>query len=218
MNTHSKWMAALIALALAATTLAVAATLWLAVPDKPSEARGAGLAEQLAGVRSVFSSRHFWRYAPMGLLFTGGFMALQGLWAVPWLMQVNGLSRAVAADHLAAMSVAMFVAYALIGLLCTVSLAGAAWALWDRHRQDPWVRLQRRVAERLGELGVPVLPHDPPRTRAERVRGQLGDMGLRQEADGDQQLGALLGVRVSASTGLHTIVAELWQLPLPEGR
>ena len=76
-------------------------------------------------------------------------------------------------------------AYALIGLLCSASLAGAAWALWDRHRQDPWVRLQRRIAERLGELGVVVLPHDPPRTRAQRVRGQLGDRGqaLAQELD-----------------------------------
>jgi len=36
-------------------------------------------------------------------------------------------------------------AYALIGLLCAVSLAGAGWALWDRHRQDPWQRLQRQI-------------------------------------------------------------------------
>ena len=28
-------------------------------------------------------------------------------------------------------------AYALIALLCAGSLAGAGWALWDRHRQDP---------------------------------------------------------------------------------
>ena len=76
-------------------------------------------------------------------------------------------------------------AYALIGLLCSASLAGAAWALWDRHRQDPWVRLQRRIAERLGDLGVVVQPHDPPRTRAQRVRGHLGDRGqsLAQELD-----------------------------------
>ena len=45
-------------------------------------------------------------------------------------------------------------AYALIGLLSGVSLAGAAWALWDRHRQDPWQRLQQRVRERLALLGV----------------------------------------------------------------
>jgi hypothetical protein len=68
-------------------------------------------------------------------------------------------------------------ALALIGLLCTGSLAGAAWALWDRHRQDPWQRLQQRVQQRLAQLQVPVQAHDPPRTRAERVRQHLGAAG-----------------------------------------
>jgi hypothetical protein len=68
-------------------------------------------------------------------------------------------------------------AYALIGVLCAVSLGGAAWALWDRTRQDPWQRLQRRVLQRLAELKVRVLPHEPPRTRAARVRETLGASG-----------------------------------------
>ncbi len=65
----------------------------------------------------------------------------------------------------------------LIGLLCTGSLAGAAWAWQDRRRQDPWLRLQARVQGRLQALGVAVLPHHPPRTRAERVRAALGARG-----------------------------------------
>jgi len=68
-------------------------------------------------------------------------------------------------------------AYALIALLCAGSLAAAGWALWDRHRQDPWQRLQRQVLVRLGQLQVPVQPHDPPRTRAQRVRQHLGAAG-----------------------------------------
>ena len=68
-------------------------------------------------------------------------------------------------------------AFALIALLCAGSLAAAGWALWDRHRQDPWQRLQRRVLERLSQLQVPVQPHDPPRTRAQRVREHLGAVG-----------------------------------------
>ncbi len=68
-------------------------------------------------------------------------------------------------------------ALALITLLCAGSLAAAGWALWDRHRQDPWQRLQQRVLQRLAQLQVVVQPHEPPRTRALRVRQQLGESG-----------------------------------------
>ena len=106
-------------LALAAVTLVVAGWLFLSVPDTAGGARPEPLAAQWAGVRTVLGNRHFWRFAPLGFAQIGGFMAIQSLWSSAWLMQVNGLSRSVAADHLAAMSVAMFVAYALIGLLAT---------------------------------------------------------------------------------------------------
>jgi hypothetical protein len=46
-------------------------------------------------------------------------MAVQSLWSISWLMQVNGYTRAVAADHLAGMSIAMLIAYLLTGLLAT---------------------------------------------------------------------------------------------------
>jgi transglutaminase-like putative cysteine protease len=62
----------------------------------------------------------------------------------------------------------------LIGLLCAAALAGAAWAWWDRHRQDPWQRLQRRVQARLARLGVVVRPHDTPRVRAAALRAAYG--------------------------------------------
>jgi protein-glutamine gamma-glutamyltransferase len=63
----------------------------------------------------------------------------------------------------------------LITVLCSVSLAGAAWAWWDRQRQDPWQRLQRRVQARLQALGVQVQAHHAPRARAALVRATLGE-------------------------------------------
>ena len=65
----------------------------------------------------------------------------------------------------------------LILLLCSGALAGAGWAWWDRHHQDPWQRLQGRVMRRLQALGVAVLPHHAPRERAAQVRLQLGVAG-----------------------------------------
>jgi hypothetical protein len=44
-------------------------------------------------------------------LITGGFMAVQGLWAVPWLMQVDGLTRHGAAEVLFALNLAMLVSH-----------------------------------------------------------------------------------------------------------
>lgn len=63
----------------------------------------------------------------------------------------------------------------LLGLLVAGALAGAAWALWDRHRQDPWQRLQAQVRDVLAPLGVHARPHDPPRRLAALVRERLGD-------------------------------------------
>ena len=97
-------------------TILIAAWQFFGVPEKPSTARPESFSAQWAGIRQVLCSRHFWRIAPTGLFLIGGFMAIQSLWSSAWLMQVNGYSRAQAADHLAAMSMAMIVGYALIGM------------------------------------------------------------------------------------------------------
>ncbi len=65
-------------------------------------------------------------------------------------------------------------ATSLILILCAGSLAGAAWAWWDRRRLDPWQRLQQRVQRRLARLGVVVAAHQGPRERARLLRQNLG--------------------------------------------
>lgn len=105
--------------ALAGLTLLVAVWLFVSVPERRAASEPEPLAAQWSGVRQVFVSRHFWRFVPLGVMLIGGFMAVQSLWSVAWLMQVNGFPRAVAADHIAGMSGAMLLAYVLIGLLAT---------------------------------------------------------------------------------------------------
>jgi len=72
---------------------------------------------------------------------------------------------------------AIDLAYLLIALLSVGSLAGAAWAWWDRHHRDPWQRLAARVARRLDALDVDAADHEGPRRWAERVRKRLGPAG-----------------------------------------
>ena len=106
--------------ALSVMSCAAAFFIWRRVPDTASTStRGAGLGAQWAGVRSVFSHRRFWWIAPLAGFGAGSFMAVQGLWSVPWLIEVNGYSRAVAAQHLLAMGVAMLAGYFVLGMYST---------------------------------------------------------------------------------------------------
>ena len=108
-----------ISLGLAVATLLVAALLWYLVPDQETHASGSGIAEQLRGVKTVFSSRHFWRYAPMGFCFTGGFMAVQGLWASRWMSVLEGLDSAAIASRLTVMSGSMLAGFLFMGFFAT---------------------------------------------------------------------------------------------------
>ncbi|OYU44339.1 MAG: transglutaminase, partial [Burkholderiales bacterium PBB4] len=56
--------------------------------------------------------------------------------------------------------------YVLIGIVVAVSLAGAGWTLWDRHRQDPWLLLLHRAQRRLAKAGLTVPANTPPRQMA----------------------------------------------------
>ncbi len=102
---------------LAVITAGVSLWIFLRVTDKPSSTPAQTLPELLDGIRHVLVSRHFWRFASIAFAQIGGFMVVQSLWCSAWLIHVNGYSRSEAADHIAAMSAAMVVAYFLIGLL-----------------------------------------------------------------------------------------------------
>jgi len=106
-------------LGLAFATFAVAAWVWLRVPDTPKPVQTTGFKAQWAGVRLVFAHPRFWWIAPLGAFGMGSFMAVQGLWSVPWLIEVNGYDRAVAARHLLVMSVVMLAGYLGLGLFAT---------------------------------------------------------------------------------------------------
>ena len=102
--------------ALGVVTLVVAAWLWWRVPDIAKPNAAPSLAAQWGGVRTLFSHPRFWWIAPVGACCTGTFFAVQGLWSVPWLTEVNGYDRDVAARHLFVMGTFMLAAYLGLGL------------------------------------------------------------------------------------------------------
>ncbi|HOB44642.1 MAG TPA: MFS transporter [Zoogloea sp.] len=111
----------------------IAALIFFAMPEKDGSHPRGDLRHALRGVREVLSARVFWGFAAQSAFFTGGFMALQGLWAMPWLMEVNGYSRALAANHLFWLNVGMLIGQLSIG----------AWAMPLAARGIPPLRLMQ---------------------------------------------------------------------------
>ena len=56
--------------------------------------------------------------------------------------------------------------YVLIGVIVFASLIGAAWTLWERQRQDPWLRLLQKATLRVQRAGMAVPANAPPRQLA----------------------------------------------------
>jgi sugar phosphate permease len=123
------WRGAL--LGVAALSALVAAAVFVAVPrDLAPGLPGQTLAAQLQAFGEIARSRAFWRFAAQAGLFTGGFMALQGLWAVPYLVAVAGRSRVAAAATLLVLNVGMLAGQLSIG----VGAAALRRAGLHRHR------------------------------------------------------------------------------------
>ncbi len=104
---------------LGVVTLLAALGIWWRVPDIHSTTAGAGWRAQFAGVRAVFVHPRFWWIAPLASFGMGSFMAIQGLWAVPWLMEVEHITRAAAANHLFAMNLVIMIGYTCLGFFGT---------------------------------------------------------------------------------------------------
>ncbi|WP_398307217.1 MFS transporter [Zoogloea sp.] len=103
----------------AALAAGIAALIYFAMPEKDEGTHNVDLQSALRGVTEVLSAGRFWSFSGQSAFFTGGFMALQGLWAVPWLMEVNGYSRSVAADHLFWLNIGMLAGQLSIGAWAT---------------------------------------------------------------------------------------------------
>ncbi|MGY4629903.1 MFS transporter [Bradyrhizobium sp. USDA 4486] len=87
---------------LAAATGVTAILIYVVVPERPIVPSTVH-----ATLGSVFGDRRFWRIAPLSATCIGSAWSLQGLWASPWLTDVEGLDRASLVRQLLTMSIVL---------------------------------------------------------------------------------------------------------------
>jgi MFS family permease len=105
---------------LAIVSAGCALVIYLAVPEVPAPISMAGGPNSL---RMVYADPRFWRLAPLSAACIGTAWALQGLWAAPWLSDVERLDRSELLWHLLIMAIAL-------------SLGGLLWGVAvDRARR-----------------------------------------------------------------------------------
>jgi sugar phosphate permease len=103
---------------LALATTVAAAAVYLLVPEAP-EPPSTPKIQPFAGLKEIYTDSRFWRLAPLSASTIGTAWALQGLWAAPWLRDVEALDRAALVNHLLAMAIALSMGALLLGVLAT---------------------------------------------------------------------------------------------------
>ncbi|BBO68762.1 MFS transporter [Desulfosarcina alkanivorans] len=189
---------------LAVLTLVVAVAVYIVVPEKRSGGNTESLRDQLKGVRTVFTSRAFWRVAPLTTMSQASFLSIQGLWAGPWLKDVAGLERMAVAHVLFWVAVAMIAGFILLGSLAgRLSRSGISVLTTSVTGMGLFMGVQLVVVA-WGAAG-PVLP-------LWLLFGFFGTSGILAYAALSQSFPVQLSGRVTTAVNLLVFVAAfLWQ-------
>ena len=116
--------------------LAMAAIAWLAptwqLPEKPADAQPASTYAE------VWRSRYFRKLLPLAGFNYGGMVAIQTLWATPWMIRVAGYTPLEAATGLFYLNATMLVTF------------------WSWGMANPWLARNGFSADRLMGWGLPL--------------------------------------------------------------
>jgi len=102
---------------LAGLTGLAAVVIFLVVPEHPATHHRSDWSAQWRGIIDIFTSRPFWRLAPLGALALGTHLAIQGLWAGLWLNDVAGYDQALTAHYLFWAAAGMVAGFLSLGTL-----------------------------------------------------------------------------------------------------
>ncbi|NOU05292.1 MAG: MFS transporter [Hyphomicrobiaceae bacterium] len=103
-------------LVLAALTMVIAIIIASVVPERPKAATHQSSTSAIT-LRAIYANAKFWRIAPMSATCIGTSWALQGLWAAPWLRDVDGFDQATVVRHLFVMAMALCLSAMVLGAL-----------------------------------------------------------------------------------------------------
>lgn len=191
------WRTLFLGVAVATAVSAVAIVVF--VPEHEEEPEHVSLASQLDGLWRVLLSRYFWAIAPLTTVSQAAFLALQGLWAGPWLRDVGGLSRDGVGEALGGLSIALVLGFVVFG-----------WAA-DRLRKHGVTTLQLSVAGMAAFAVVQLLMLVPASGLAVPLWlafGFFGAAGTLPYAVLSQAFPRALAGRVNAALNLLVFVAS----------
>jgi MFS family permease len=108
------WRALFVAMAVCIALSMLAIRLLVPAWHRSTPAAGLAHADD-GGYGAVWRSRYFWRMTPIGFFSYGGMVAIQTLWAGPWMTQVTGWSALASATGLFAINLSMLTSFWLWG-------------------------------------------------------------------------------------------------------
>ena len=101
--------------ALSLTTLIVGFLIFIIVPEKKITYEKEE--PVLKVLKIIYTNYHFWRAGPLAGLVGGTTMAIQGLWAGPWLADVGKFSQTEIAEILFLFTISMTIGIILMGIV-----------------------------------------------------------------------------------------------------
>ncbi len=102
---------------LAVLTIICAVVIYALVPHTKRLEHKTTIKEQMAGVKEVFTSRFFWRIAPLTMMSQASFISVQSLWVGPWHRDIAGLERGDVAGTLFWIAASMVAGFLGLGAL-----------------------------------------------------------------------------------------------------
>ena len=178
-------------------TIAVALLIWIIVPRR-GESPSAGvqpepLGQQLQALGRIYTDREFWRVVPLVMLCCASHIAIQTLWAGPWLADVGGLARDDVASTLSLMALAF-----TVGILGSGALAD-----WTRRfGKGPLFVMMFAMALYLVSQAGLLLGPSPLMLVFWLLFGMTGQLGILAYPHLSEHFGAALAGRAGTAVNL----------------